>query len=41
MIYETPVLEILTFESEDIIETSNPVARFVPDLPEDWFTDSL
>lgn len=38
MTYETPVLEIITFRSEDVIATSNqnPTTRFDPDFPEDW-----
>lgn len=35
MTYETPVLEIITFRSEDVIATSN-TTRFDPDFPEDW-----
>ena len=38
MTYETPVLEIITFRSEDVIATSNPdsTTRNDPDFPVDW-----
>lgn len=39
MTYETPVLEIITFRSEDVIATST--TRYDPDFPEDWINDSF
>ncbi len=37
MEYVTPVLEMLTFETEDVISTSEPLASVVPTLEDDVF----
>ncbi len=34
-LYTTPVVEIITFATSDIITTSEPVANEVPELPFD------
>ena len=39
--YEAPEMEIVTFRGEDVIETSGETVRFIPEMPEDWFNDSL
>ena len=42
MTYETPKMEILSFEESDIIRTSGATSRVDnTTLPTDWFTDEV